>query len=152
MPTTQPTLNLLEKLASSSIATGAVYDPASTYVGLYTAAVLNGLNTVMANLTEAAYTGYARKLASPWAGPYQLLSGGIFYQGSLLKFVGPSDATGQTVSGFFLADAATSGNLLYYVSFTTPIGLLTALDALDLVVRVNQDPLATFDVSIIANG
>jgi len=152
MPTTQVTLQMLEGVASDLRKTGATFDPATTYVGLATAVVNNGVNTVLSNLTEATYTGYARALGSPWAGPYQLNTGSTYFQGVMNKFVGPSDDSGENIVAFFLVDAETAGDLLYFVVLDTPVGLFSTLDALDVMLRIEQDAAANWDASIIANG
>lgn len=146
----QVTTFLLQEILATIRATGAPFDPATTYVGLYTAVANNQLATTMANITEATYTGYARKLSSPFSGPFIDASGNVFFQGGLEKFTGPSDGTGQNIQGIFIANALTAGDLLYFLDFQSLVSLLLPTDALDFVMIFQLSAAAQWDASIVS--
>ncbi len=106
---------------ASGAYSGPLYQP---YIGLYTDfAPPPTPDSVLANLTEAAFAGYARQQITAWSGPSY--SGGVAAEilGPLLEFT-PSDGTApQVILGVFWADALTDGNLLGVDPFDDPFAL-----------------------------
>lgn len=71
----------------------------------------------MANVTEAAFTNYARQAlaAATWGAPAAGAVGRkVTYPQVTFPTVG---ATGATVNGFFVADASSAGKVIYMANF-----------------------------------
>ena len=121
---------------------GPIYQP---YIGLYTA-IANGPspNSVMADLTPADYTGYARQQITAWTGPYDTQGFGSELVGPLMVFA-PTDAvTPNVILGAFWADAPTAGSLLGLDPFDTPVALPDANASLLFVARYLQQFAADY--------
>lgn len=88
--------------------TGALY---GAYLGLFTAiSPPASPDSVLADLTEATFAGYARQ-AVTWAAETDSSDGFAQLLGGLLSFT-PTDAvTPNTIVGVFLASAITAGTL-----------------------------------------
>lgn len=142
----------LQAIAAALIPTSGVFDPAATYVGMATALTPLGLATTMAQVTEAIGTGFARKLITSWAGPYELEGGAIYYEApAQIWHLGSSDAA-QTVVWFFLNTASTAGNLIAFAMLAAPWIASTPLDALTFVMRVVVDPTGQWSAEVSFNG
>jgi hypothetical protein len=107
---------MLEKILNQS-ADHAVAGPFSgcldgVYVGLSVApTTAQNPNGVLANIHEATYTGYARQLLV-WHPAYIEPAGSVAIQSASLYWT-PTDAVvPNIITGLFLADAITVGNLL----------------------------------------
>jgi hypothetical protein len=110
---TQVYTRLLAAAAKASVTAGNFSGPlVGTYLGLYTAISPNpSPQSARADLTEATFTGYARK-ALTWSTPADSQLGFSELLAGLLTWT-PSDAvTPNTIIGVALFDAATAGNLL----------------------------------------
>lgn len=117
-----PTQRLLELMAAAAVqhtVSGNYSGPLYTaYLGLCIAPTpAFTQNSVLANITEANYTGYARQQIV-WGATYQTVQSLQVIPGGLLTFQ-PSDAvTPNTITGVFIMDAVTVGNLLAGLLFT----------------------------------
>jgi hypothetical protein len=109
----QTFLQALAAWLIESSSSGATAGPLeAVYCGLYISPtpVLNP-KSLLAAITEATYTGYARKLIT-WFPPYVSSAGPVALEGGALHF-SPTDAvTPNNITGVFLADALTAGHLL----------------------------------------
>lgn len=99
---------------------GAATRLSTTYVGLFTnftAATVMGQTQTMANVTEAAFTGYARQAlaAATWGAP---AAGAVGRKVTYPQITFPTAGSGPTtVNGFFVADALTAGKVIYMANF-----------------------------------
>ena len=94
------------------------------YIGLYTAPTPPlSSQSRLADITEALYSGYARHLVQ-WYPPF-ISSDGPYTLEGRSQLYSPSDSlNGQVITGIFLADAPTGGNLLASQSLTpNPVAL-----------------------------
>jgi hypothetical protein len=95
--------------------------PSTLYIGL--AKSLNSGNLELGNIDEASGGGYQRQSysanASNWILPYTSGSATATHNLSAIEF---SVATANigTVSGIFISDSSTSGNLLFYGALSYP--------------------------------
>lgn len=95
--------------------------PTNIFVSLHTAPPTDA-NTTSTEVTTAIWAGYARvnaagggAVATGWSAP----SNGTTSNALLLTFPAQGSAAAVTVTHFGLYDAATGGNLLYWVPMTT---------------------------------
>lgn len=139
-----PSQYFLNKLLAQ-LADHAVAGPFSgildgVYLGLNIGTTMLRPPNTMADITEAGYTGYVRQLIV-WHPPYvegvavaTMQSAGLYFQ--------PSDGvTPQTVTGIFLADASTAGNLLLSEPLAGgSINMFSAQNAFSVALRFQLDP------------
>lgn len=106
---------------------------AFVWVGLYVAPTPTFLPTsTMADITEANYDGYARQEVV-WLPEIVNSAGDVIKKGQNMAFA-PTDATlPNTITGAFLASAATGGNLIAGAAAPTPIPLIGPPSGLFLV-------------------
>lgn len=138
---TQRMLSLLAAAAVEHVVSGNYSGPLYTaYLGLCIAPTpaFTPLS-VIGSLTEATYTGYARQQIV-WGSTYVSSTGLQVIPGGSLVYQ-PSDAvTPNVITGAFLADALTTGNLLAGLLFPSPgFSLPNAASALEMVVRWGFD-------------
>jgi hypothetical protein len=126
----------LDAVLTNATATGGAFDPAATYVGLLTAIIDNGVNTVRADLTEAVVADYPRMVVTAWSALYHLSGGSPAVDGPLMQFRPPDDTHPILVVGYAYFDAATAGNLLDFERLAEPVPLNTTSDVLDIVPRL----------------
>jgi len=90
--------------------------PATVYLALLTAAPDD--TDTGSTLTEATYTGYARKSVTNDETSFPAASGGSKQNGTTIEF---AECTGgsSTVTHVAIVDAATLGNVLAYGTLTT---------------------------------
>jgi hypothetical protein len=132
--------------------TGGSFDPAATFVGLLTAIVDNGVNTVRADLTEADVTQYPRQVVTSWGTAYYLTGGSPARDGTLMHFRPPDNVHPIVVVGYALFDAATVGNLLRWERLPEPIALNLTTDLIDIVVRVTAPAAGPWGVDMVWDG
>jgi hypothetical protein len=111
-----------------------------TFLGLYQAGtpVLNRAN-VLADITEANFTGYARQ-ALVWDAPYTDQAVLEVLEAASLHWQ-PTDAVvPNVITGLFIASAAVAGQLLASVPLPSPgVGLPGPLAALTVIARFGLD-------------
>jgi hypothetical protein len=111
------------------------------YLGLFTANSTFSPASVIGDLTEPTYTGYARVACEPWVGP--LYPAGVAVPtvvsaNALFQVSGGS--VFQTIIGWFLADAITAGNLHVLNLFPVPIPFTQILAGILMQVAYGDDP------------
>lgn len=145
-----PTAAFLEALVEIQ-AGGSVSAPlANSSIGLVRQPIAPTVNTVMANLTEANYTGYQRQASGldtvPFVGP-----GGLFMsEGTRLRFMPSDTVTANTIYAAFVTGH--DSTVLFGVEvFDNPIPLPGPLSAVTIVPRNGFDPAANFGMSLVSN-
>lgn len=106
------------KVLAHSVGKTAWSMPSTVYVALYVQTPTENTNgTEVAALEGATNTGYARLLtnASSWSEP----AGGELSNAQTFSF-GPASATWGQIEGVALLDAQTSGNVIWYGTFSSP--------------------------------
>jgi hypothetical protein len=126
----------LDAALGDATATGGAFDPAATYVTLLTAITDNGVNTVLADLTEPTLADYPRQLVTAWGTAYRLTGGSPVRDGPLMQFRPPDNVHPIVVVGYAYVDASTAGNLLDFERLPEPVALNLTTDVLDIVPRV----------------
>ena len=101
-------------------------------VHLYTA-VANpiGPGSILADFTEATYTGYVVKTVT-FGAPYLNGAGMAESDSPLMTFVDTGTAVGNIIAGFYVTDAAGT-TLLWAGPLPAPVSMLNPLDAVALI-------------------
>src|SRR6201996_1924633 len=146
------TSGLLADYAASIVATDGPLDPAATWIGVFQSLSDNGLATVLSDLVMPTGSLATRLPLTSWAGPYQLGDGSIYYESPAKIFVPATSADFSNIGGWYLADALTAGELLYYSVIYPSIPLVTTMSALTILVRMSVPSIGTYDVSIDVDG
>lgn len=148
----QLTQAALDGVLSNIISTGNEFDPASTWLGVATGIVDNGLATTMANVSPASGAMSARVKMSPWGSVQHLISGLSAVDGPLASFTPASSAEAQSLVAWFLATASAGGNLIAYSLINPQVNLPDQYHSWMLVLRLTVDPSGTWDVSVAFDG
>ncbi len=141
----RPVRKLLHDTLNAVRAAMGTLDPATKFIGLYTA--ITGPadhNRVLADLTEATYTGYARQAIGSWTDAYDSTTGLILITADNKHFT-PSDAVApNTIIGWFVADAVTGGALLAIEPLASPVPLANADNTLTVEANFGFLPTGNF--------
>lgn len=91
--------------------------------------------SVVADFTEAVFTGYAAQPVAGWNANQLSQDGSVSTDATtVLTWVGPNDPTGQTIYGYYVLSAGMGTPLVYAVRFPTPVALAVPTNVLALVV------------------
>lgn len=90
--------------------------------------------SVVGDFDEATFTGYASIAAVGWNATEQNPDGSVSTDTTnVMTWVGPGDATGQTIHGYYVLSAGAGTPYIYGVKFPEPVPLATPADVLALV-------------------
>ncbi|HEV2461714.1 MAG TPA: hypothetical protein VGS80_25435 [Ktedonobacterales bacterium] len=145
----QLTLAQLEACLAELIAAGKAFDPAATYMGLFTAISDKGLNTALSDLTLAPGTLGPALAVGAWSAQYQLIGNQQVVDGPLLGWVPASSADECTVMGWYFASAASAGVLLGFGYLPAPVTLAYPDSALKIVPRLTLDPAGMWSAEVV---
>lgn len=148
----QLTAPQLADLLDALIIADGPFDPAAVFIGLYTAITPHGLTTVMADLTRPTGNLATAVALTTFGAPYTMTDGRRVVDAALKQFRPTTSADGITALGWFLADAATAGNLLAYKGLPAPVPLPDENSSLGIVFRLTVDPNGRWDASVEYNG
>lgn len=146
------TAAVLEAILAAIVDTGAVFDPADTYVGVATAIDDQGQATAQSDVTYALGGAATRVLVTAWSDPYPLNDGRWAVDGPIAAFALTGADVNQIITNWTLSDAATAGVLKSWGVLNNPIELIADGAPLSIVVRITLDPDGRWDASIIWNG
>jgi len=132
--------------------TGAPFDEADTYVGLFTAIDDQEQDTELADLTQATGAVATRQLITAWGTRYIMEDGRHVIDGPLMTFAPASSAEAQVVIGWFMADAIPGGLLKAWGYFPDPISLPDQYAHANIVPRITIDPLGRWSAEVVYNG
>lgn len=109
-------------------------DLALATVHLFTNNINPTPQNVVGDFTEPTFTGYAAQAVAAWDTDELGADGsaGVFNT-AVKTWVGPGDATGQTVYGYFLRSAGVGTPLVSAVKFAVPQPLMTPADVCNVV-------------------
>lgn len=149
----EPVSGTLLALLHAAIATGGPFDPVASFIGLATAISNKGSATTLADLTLAPGTFATALAIATWGTPYTLDNGDWVVDGAVKKFTPGSGADDCTPVAYYVADAATAGNLRSFGLLPAGINLTFApLKILSIVPRLTIPSGATYDVSVQWDG
>jgi len=118
-------------------------------VGLYQTQITPTDQTVLADLTEANYDGYARKVSHTWSPTFVDPNGLYSKQAQTLVFQPTGDDTMNTIYGLFVTgDDSTA--LLAVEPFDSPIPLTGTLSNITITLRVGADATGKWGFSVVA--
>jgi hypothetical protein len=149
-----PTTFLMQKILAAAqqhvVAgnfSGPLYQP---YIGLVTGTFNPSKDTALSAVTEANYTGYARQQIATWGAPYISQDGSAAVDGAPLQFQ-PSGTivTTNLISGWFLADAVSTGNYLAGEVISPPVPLQVLTDSLTIVAKIEAPSSAGLGSGLI---
>lgn len=98
-------------------------------VGLYTNVHQPSKGTLLADLTQATYTGYALVAIATWGAPFLDPIGNPTMVGNHIQFQPTDGAVPNTITGWFIVDSAGT-DLLIACALPTPVVLADASHAL----------------------
>lgn len=107
---------LENKVLDHCLGDGAYTMPSAVYLALCTVVPTDA--STGSTITEASYTGYARKQIN--ASDLSAASGGSKTNSSALEFAACT-AGSSTVIGFAIVDASSAGNILYWGTVTSKV-------------------------------
>jgi hypothetical protein len=117
----------LKQLATGAVGTALDGVLKNAKLGLFTNAVNLTQQTLLADLVEPTYTGYARQIVT-WEPIYQQPDGSWTNQGGALFWQMGDDLTPTVVLGLFLVDSGGT-HLLLAENLADPINLVSSANA-----------------------
>lgn len=99
---------------------------------LYKNNITPSRNTVLADLIEADFDGYAAIAALVWSAPFLDVDGTALVMGADAAFIATGGTTPNTVFGWYLTNAG-STVLIGVFAFNTPVGIAGAGQACPVV-------------------
>lgn len=148
----QMTAAIRDALLEALTATDAPLDPAAVFMGVGTAITPSGLNTVLADITQATGAMAVRKPVTTWSDVFTLTNGTAYVSGPVMTFSPASSSEAQTLSVWFIADALTAGNLIAYGIISPSVPLADHSQSWSIVLRVTLDPSAQWSAEVTFNG
>lgn len=144
-----PTRDLLEDLLERGIGTSTTTVLGNVSIGLGKSAMTPTVNTVLADIDEANFDGYLKKLGG-FAGTAHIGPGNLsIIQGATNVWVPDDTTTVNTIHYQFMVKAG--GAVLYAVEvFNAPIPLPSPAYELTVIERFGLDPAANYGLSIAA--
>jgi hypothetical protein len=94
------------------------------FIGLYTNAVTPGIGTLLSDLIEPTYPGYARQACTVVGTAYEDQGGDVVVDAPEFQFSMTDETVPTTIQGWFMASALTAGSLLGGERFAAPVVLL----------------------------
>lgn len=143
---------VLQAILARAIAAAGPFDPAALFLGVATAITDLGVNTTMAQVTEATGAMLTRVAITPWGTPYKLASGSWVVDGPIAIFAPASAAEAQVLSHWFLASAAVAGTLKSFEALTPARTMSDENSQLNIIPRLTVDPTGNVAVSIVFDG
>lgn len=148
----QQTDAVLEAIINALIDTGGPYDPATLFLGLFSAVTDNGPQTVLADVTQATGAVATRVALTPWGAPYKLNDGRWVVDAPPAAFSPANAGEGQVVTGYFIASLAVAGVLKAWDLFDAPVNLVDEFSQVTVIFRLTVDPDGRWSESIVFNG
>jgi hypothetical protein len=132
------------KIVSKSLLRGILADiadgtpPAGKLSGLHVGLLTSPVGsitpeTVRADVTEAAYTGYARQAVGTWSAVYDDANGRCNLEAPTQLYQPSDAAVPENITGVAYFDASTAGNLVGVDPFDTPYPLPDQFSGLPIV-------------------
>ncbi len=109
------------------------------YVMLFTNTPQLSPDSVLADLTETVYTGYARQAVGAVQAAYIGASGNPTQNAPLLQFQPTGTAVGEVIMGVALVSAAINGTLLAAEMLPDPLPMRKTTDNITVLVQLELD-------------
>ncbi len=136
-------------LAAQNAQVAAVGPIKGALFGLTIGAYTPTKKTVLTDLVEASYTGYARVIGV-FSAPARDINGNINIESQLLLWQETTTPSSNSITGWFLVD--TGGTILYWMEvFATPYSLVDLLSELKFVVEfIQSNPSNSGQATVVA--
>lgn len=142
----------LDTVIGGMVAASGAFDPAATFVGVFTDITDNGLNTVIGDLTMPPASVAVRQAITSWGPTRSLGNDCAAVDGPAMHFAPSSSADATVVRGWYLASAISAGDLLAYGYFPAPVALPDEFSEAGILVRLTLDPSGQWDANVYWNG
>lgn len=142
----------LDAALGDIIATGKAFDPVTTFVGVGVGIADHGINTVLSDITQATGAMATAKEVTSWSDIMHLDNGCSCVDGPLMTFSPASSSEAQTLSVWFLADAATPTVLKAYGLIQPSVPLPDEFASWNIVLRLCLDPNGQWSAEVTFNG
>jgi hypothetical protein len=133
-------------------AAAAELDPAAVFVGIASAIVDNGVDTVLADVTQPAAASYPKTAVTTWSTLSDLVDGSPVRDSPIKTFRPPDNTHPTTVSYVILTTLAVAGDLIAFFPVNPSVNLAVTTDSFSVVVRVMLDATGRWDASVKWNG
>lgn len=133
-------------------ATDGVWDPVATFVGVYISSANQTQDAVLADLTLPSGDMDTAIALGAFGTAHELLDGSVGRDATLHAFSPADETEGTVLGGWYLADAATAGNLLAQQAFAQPIALPDETYSVGVIVRITVDPAGNHGTAVIVDG
>lgn len=143
---------LRDDILTAITATDGPLDPAAVFLGVGTAVDNQGLQTLLADITQGTGALATRQAVTAWSAEYTLNDGRAVRDGPLMHFKPASSSEEQTLQVWYIADALTAGNLLAYGLIFPAVPLPDENAVWSIVLRVTLDPAGRWSAEVTYNG
>lgn len=123
------------------IAAGGPWVATAVYLGVFETITPNGLNTNIASITVPPGGMATRQAVTTWSASHIMNDGRAAVDSPSKEFRPASSAEATALQGWYLADAATAGNLIAWGTFPQTINLADETRAAFVVARLAVPPL-----------
>ena len=120
-------------------------------IGLIAAAFTPGPALTLASLTEANFSGYARKALGTTTTTFTGGDGLEYVEFNTAQWIPSSTTTVNTIYGAFLTNGNSTTSLFTSDSFTTPLPMAGPSNQITITPRVGLDPSGNFGLNIVSN-
>ena len=148
----QATQATLAGILTDATATAAIFDPVTTFVGVFTAIVDHGLNTTLANLTLPAGASATNVEVTTWGAVYYLDDGSPVRDAPVAEFHQTGADPTVTIIGWFLGDANPATLLKAYGLLPAPVILAPGGTQLNIVARLTLPQATNLGVEVVYDG
>lgn len=148
----QLTQSQLDAALGDMIATGGSFDPAATFLGVGTALVDHGINTLMADVTKATGAMANALAVTAWSDIMHLGNGCSAVDGPLMSFSPASSSEAQTLTVWYLGNLAVSTTLYAYAPINPAVPLPDEFASWNIVLRLCLDPNGQWSAEVTFNG
>lgn len=148
------TVTLRDAIMASLIDTGGPWDPAGTWLFIFTGIIDAGIDTDFGDLTLPTGDPGDGHAVTTWSTAYDRGNGDRVVNGTLAEFRPADDTEGCVALGWAVGDASTSFNLLDWGYFDNPVTLVDENSALTLLAKgvVGPNGPDHIEVEVINGG
>lgn len=142
-----------DAILADLIATGGPWDPAATFLGVADSIDDRGLATAVADIHAPPTSLAVRQAVTTWSTPHVKSDGRAMVDSPSRRFSPASSADGTVIGAYYVADALTAGNLMFFKGIPGGIPLPDNTASMTIVLRLVVDPVnGTWEASIVFNG
>lgn len=125
------------------------WDPAAVFVGVGTAVVDKGPETVIGDITACTGAMATRQAVTTWGAAQKLPTGIWCIDSPVMTFVPASSAESQSIAVVYWATLAVAGALRGFKVVAPPYNAIDEFHPYEFVLRLCIDPNGTTDVTVV---